>query len=165
MEKRRVTAAEYNRIKREYDKAKEDLKAAISERKRELDNESGYDEKLLAETGSLLHDIVVLDNRVKRYEEELSKIEIGAIEKGDPEIVNYGDVITIAHSDGAVRTAKLVSVLMDHLNEISTASPAGKAILGKKLGDVCEFVTGNREKRSVKILKIEKAAELENENA
>ena len=168
MEKRRVTAAEYNRIKKEYENAEKALRAAMEDRKNQVENESGYDEKL-AQTGSFLHDIYVLEDRVNRYKDALSKIEVESAEetnsdeKANLNEVACGDVVTIKHSNGAQRTVRLVSYLIDYRSEISTGSPAGDAIIGHKVGDVCEFVTEDGQKRSVTIVSIQKASEIESE--
>ena len=49
---------------------------------------------------------------------------------------------------------------MDYTQEVSTSSPVGKAIYGKKVGDVCTFNVGKDEK-SVTIVNIAKASEIE----
>ena len=162
MEQRRVTTAEYNRLLSELKNTEAQLKQAYQERKTQMENETGYEERKLIGTGSLLYDINHLENKIRDYRRVLESVVVSDEIESEADSIGLGDHVTFSNEEGELRTLRLVSILSDYTTEVSTDSPVGKAVYGKKVGDVCTFKVGKNE-RTITITGVTKAAEVESE--
>ncbi len=95
-----------------------------------------------------------VENRIKEIEYMLANAKI--IEKNDSHIVGLGSSVTILYvEDNEEENYSIVgSMEADPFeNKISNESPIGKAIIGKKEGDIVEIVspTGNYQIKIVKV--------------
>ena len=95
-----------------------------------------------------------VESRIKELEYRLEHSEIAKIEKGGK--VSVGSTVTIDYvDDDDTEVFSIVgSMEADPFeNKISNESPIGKAILGKKVGDICDVPSPNGSYQ-VKVVKI-----------
>jgi len=97
-----------------------------------------HSEDLNPEYFSLQEDLSFLEFRIAELEEILKNAQlIKAPPKEKQNIVNLGAIVTLEESDGQINEFMIVGSLEANPNEgkISSESPVGKAIFGKKVGD------------------------------
>lgn len=72
--------------------------------------------------------------------------------------VGIFDTVTFLYDDGEEETVRIVTTLRQEAldNIISNVSPLGEALLGKKVGETAEVVTGNGNKYTVTVKEITK---------
>jgi len=94
-----------------------------------------------------------IEGRIKELEYKLEHCVIA--EQTAKDIVNIGSTVTLVYDDGEEDTYKIVGSLeADPFdNKVSNESPIGKAILGRKVGEVIEVESPNGS-YEVKILAI-----------
>ncbi len=95
---------------------------------------------------------VALEKEIFELKELISKVKV--IEKEKTEAVQIGSKVTIA-DDGGEFEVEIVGMLQGKKKgEISSESPIGKAVLGKKAGDIVEIETPSG-KAKYKIIKVD----------
>jgi len=97
-----------------------------------------HSEDLDPEYLALQEDLVFLDSRISELKNILENFElIKTPPKNQRNSVAMGATVTLAEPDGQINEFMLVDSLEANPNEgkISSESPVGKAILGKKIGE------------------------------
>jgi len=87
---------------------------------------------------SFQEDLSFLESRIAELEYILKNVElIKAPQKDKQNIVDLGATVTLEEADGQINEFMITGTLEANPGEgkISSESPVGKAILGKKLGD------------------------------
>lgn len=108
--------------------------------------------KLRGETPKILHsedidpeylsfkeDLVFLETRINELEHILKNYELIKIPPRDKQnIVNLGATVTLEDLDGKINEFMILGTLEANPSEgkISSESPVGRALLGKKVGDI-----------------------------
>ncbi|MEK7602662.1 MAG: transcription elongation factor GreA [Patescibacteria group bacterium] len=95
-----------------------------------------------AEYSSARQEQEKLEMRISEIENILLNVEVISKPKGDNKI-QLGSTIQLKNDDGKIKEFQVVgTVEADPLNgKISDESPIGKALLGKKLGEIVEIKT------------------------
>ena len=107
-----------------------------------------------AEYDSARHEQAQVEGRIKELEFKLEHCQV--MDGGNKDIVSVGSTVTIDYvDDDDTEVFSIVgSMEADPFeNKISNESPIGKAILGKKVGDICDVPSPNGSYQ-VKIVKI-----------
>ena len=107
-----------------------------------------------AEYDSARNDQAQVEGRIKELEFKLEHCQV--MDGGNKDIVSVGSTVTIDYvDDDDTEVFSIVgSMEADPFeNKISNESPIGKAILGKKVGDICDVPSPNGSYQ-VKIVKI-----------
>lgn len=97
-----------------------------------------HSEDLNPEYLAFREDLSFLETRIADLEYILKNVElIKAPPKEKQNIVNLGAIVTLEEADGQVNEFMIVGTLEANPSEgkISSESPVGKAILGKKIGE------------------------------
>jgi len=150
-EKFYLTKEGLEKLKREYKTLLEikDLKA------KDKLPEFLHSDELNPEYASFQEDLTFLNQRLADLEMILRRYElIKPLPKGKQNIVNLGTTVTV-EIDGQLDEFTIVGTLESNpaLGKISNECPVGKALLGKKVGDVVEVKTPIV-KHKCKIIKI-----------
>ena len=98
-----------------------------------------------------------IDRRIKEIENILINAVIIDDKKSNSKLVSLGNTVTIKDlSDGSELKLKIVGTVESNpvLGFISNVSPLGKAVIGKKVGDVCTVKVA--QEYQVEIVKIDK---------
>jgi transcription elongation factor GreA len=133
-EKIYLTKEGLERLKKEYEELKTLRLSKISEKRPEI----LHSEDSNPEYFSFQEDLNFLEYRLADLKNVLDNAEvIRPPVKGKQNIVNLGATITLEEKDGKINEFLLVSTQEANPNEgkISSASPVGKALLGKKVGE------------------------------
>ena len=107
-----------------------------------------------AEYDSARNEQAQVEGRIKELEFKLEHCQV--MDGGNKDIVSVGSTVTIDYvDDDDTEVFSIVgSMEADPFeNKISNESPIGKAILGKKVGDICDVPSPNGS-HQVKIVKI-----------
>ena len=107
-----------------------------------------------AEYDSARNEQAQVEGRIKELEFKLEHCQV--VDGGNKDIVSVGSTVTIDYvDDDDTEVFSIVgSMEADPFeNKISNESPIGKAILGKKVGDICDVPSPNGSYQ-VKIVKI-----------
>ncbi len=129
-----MTREEFSALKKELEVLKTTKREEISEKIRiargfgDLSENSEYDEAK--------NDQAHLEARISRIEEQLKNVVI--VDQVDTERVTVGTKVTLLDMEfGDKAEYRIVSTAGagDDLNTITSASPVGRAILGRKVGD------------------------------
>ena len=107
-----------------------------------------------AEYDSARNEQAQVEGRIKELEFKLEHCQV--MDGGNKDIVSVGSTVTIEYvDDDDTEVFSIVgSMEADPFeNKISNESPIGKAILGKKVGDICDVPSPNGSYQ-VKIVKI-----------
>lgn len=91
------------------------------------------------------HDQAFIEGRIREIEELLKRVEL--IEEptdGDRSVVRVGSTVTI-EIDGEIETYTIVGAIeaKPSAGRISNESPVGKALLGRRVGDIVMIETPN----------------------
>lgn len=133
-EKIYLTKEGLERLKKEYEELKALRLSKISEKRPEI----LHSEDSNPEYFSFQEDLNFLEYRLADLKNVLENAEvIRPPVKGKQNIVNLGATVTLEEKDGKINEFLLVSTQEANPNEgkISSASPVGKALLGKKVGE------------------------------
>jgi transcription elongation factor GreA len=133
-EKIYLTKKGLERLKKEY----EELKALRLDKIKEKRPEILHSEDSNPEYFSFQEDLNFLEYRLADLKNILDNAEvIRPPVKGKQNIVNLGATITLEEKDGKINEFLLVSTQEANPNEgkISSTSPVGKALLGKRVGE------------------------------
>ena len=133
-EKFYLTKEGLEKLKKEY----EELKVLRLKKIREKRPEILHSEDSNPEYFAFQEDMNFLESRVVELKKILSKVKVIKTPlKEKQNIVNLGATVTLEESDGRTNEFMIVSTLEANPNEgkISSISPVGKAILGKKIGE------------------------------
>jgi transcription elongation factor GreA len=133
-EKIYLTKEGLERLKKEYEELKALRLSKISEKRPEI----LHSEDSNPEYFSFQEDLNFLEYRLADLKNILENAEaIRPPVKGKQNIVNLGATVTLEEKDGKINEFLLVSTQEANPNEgkISSASPVGKALLGKKVGE------------------------------
>jgi transcription elongation factor GreA len=129
-----MTREEFQALKKELDVLKTTKREEISEKIRiargfgDLSENSEYDEAK--------NDQAHLEARISRIEDQLKNVVI--VDQIDTDRVAVGTKVTLLDMDyGDKAEYRIVSSVGagDEMNTITTSSPVGRAILGRKVGD------------------------------
>jgi transcription elongation factor GreA len=115
-------------------------------------------EDIRAEYIPFIEDMNFLENRIAELEQILkNSVLIKKPPKNQKHIVHLGAIVTLEDEDGAINEFMLVSTLEANPSEgkISTESPIGKALLGKKIGDEIIITSPIRVKYKIKKIRYE----------
>ena len=107
-----------------------------------------------AEYDSARNEQAQVEGRIKELEFKLEHCQV--MDGGNKDIVSVGSTVTIDYvDDDDTEVFSIVgSMAADPFeNKISNESPIGKAILGKKVGDICDVPSPNGSYQ-VKVVKI-----------
>jgi transcription elongation factor GreA len=127
--------------------------------------------KLKGETPKILHS-EDLSNEYLAFKEDMNLLESRLFEleyilknfilikkppKEQQDVVNVGATVTLEDEDGLINEFMIVGTLEANPNEgkISTESPVGKALLGKRVGDEVVITSPIRVKYKIKKIKYE----------
>jgi transcription elongation factor GreA len=105
-----------------------------------------------------IEDMNFLESRIAELEQILkNSVLIKKPPKNQQHIVHLGAIVTLEDEDGAINEFMLVSTLEANPSEgkISTESPVGKALLGKKIGDEIIITSPIRVKYKIKKIRYE----------
>lgn len=133
-EKFYLTKEGLERLKKEY----QELKALRLNKIKEKRPEILHSEDSNPEYFSFQEDLSLLEFKIAEMKNILGKAEvIKPPPKEKQNIVSLGAVVTLQETDGKINEFMIVSSLESNPNEgkISSVSPVGKAILGKKIGE------------------------------
>lgn len=133
-EKIYLTKEGLERLKKEYEELKVLRLSKISEKRPEI----LHSEDSNPEYFSFQEDLNFLEYRLADLKNILENAEvIRPPVKGKQNIVNLGATVTLEEKDGKINEFLLVSTQEANPNEgkISSASPVGKSLLGKKVGE------------------------------
>lgn len=133
-EKIYLTKKGLERLKKEY----EELKALRLDKIKEKRPEILHSEDSNPEYFSFQEDLNFLEYRLADLKNILENAEaIKPPVKGKQNIVNLGATVTLEEKDGKINEFLLVSTQEANPNEgkISSTSPVGKALLGKRVGE------------------------------
>jgi transcription elongation factor GreA len=103
-----------------------------------------HSEDLNPEYLAFKEDIGFLESRIAELEYILKNFELIKIPpKERQNVVNLGATVTLEEKDGQINEFMIVGTLEANPNEgkISSESPVGKALLGKKVGDEVVIVS------------------------
>jgi len=129
-----LTKEGLEKLKKEF----EELKALRLDKIKEKRPEILHSEDSNPEYFSFQEDLNFLDYRIEELKNVLEHAEIiKTPPKEKRNIVNLGAVVTLQEHDGKINEFMIVSSLEANPNEgkISSASPVGKSLLGKKVGE------------------------------
>lgn len=121
-------------LKKEY----EELKALRLRKIREKRPEILHSEDSNPDYFAFQEDMDFLESKVTELKKILSRVKvIKTPPKEKQNIVNLGATVTLEESDGKINEFMVVSTLEANPNEgkISSISPVGKTLLGKKIGE------------------------------
>ena len=107
-----------------------------------------------AEYDSARNEQAQVEGRIKELEFKLEHCQV--MDGGNKDIVSVGSTVTIDYVDDDVTEVFSIVGSMEadpFENKISNESPIGKAILGKKVGDICDVPSPNGSYQ-VKVVKI-----------
>jgi len=133
-EKFYLTKEGLERLKKEY----EELNALRLKKIREKRPEILHSEDSNPEYFTFQEDMNFLESKTVELKKILSRVEvIKPPPKEKQNIVNLGATVALEEADGKINEFMIVSTLEANPNEgkISSVSPVGKAILGKKIGE------------------------------
>jgi len=152
MEDYYVTQKAFNELKRDLEEIQTQKKWEIAEWLKEASAQGDMLEN--AEYLEAKEAQTALENRIKDLEEKIRRAKI--IKKRRTDVVDVGTTVEFAISSDEKRTIKLVSSEEAEAEEgkISTESPLGKAMMGKKTGELFEVVTpkGNRKYKIIRLV-------------
>jgi transcription elongation factor GreA len=135
-----LTKEGLERINREYRELKKIRFAKIKGESPKI----WHSEDVNPEYLSFQEDLNLLEARIAELEYILKSVELIKVPpKGKQNIVDLGATVTLGESDGKINEFMIVGTLEANPNEgkISSESPVGKALLGKKLGDEVVIVS------------------------
>jgi transcription elongation factor GreA len=115
-----------------------------------------HSEDLNPEYLAFKEDIGFLESRIAELEYILKNFELIKIPpKERQNVVNLGATVTLEEKDGQINEFMIVGTLEANPNEgkISSESPVGKALLGKKVGDEVVIVSPIRVVYKIKKIK------------
>ncbi|GAB4472058.1 MAG: transcription elongation factor GreA [Anaerolineae bacterium] len=96
-----------------------------------------------AEYADAKHEQAMLEGEIERLKDLLSRARIieDEVSAGPPDVVRLNSVVTVQEDGGEPMTFHIVGPVEANPREgkISDASPLGKALLGKKVGDIVVF--------------------------
>ena len=98
-----------------------------------------------------------MDRRIKEIENILINAVIIDDKKSNSKLISLGNTVTVKDlTDNSELTFKIVGTVESNpaMGFISNVSPLGKAVIGKKVGDICLVRAVNE--YNVEILKFEK---------
>ena len=160
-EKMLLTQEEYDKIVAEYDELVSVKRAEVAERIKEAISYGDISEN--AEYDSAKNEQAELEERIHELEEMLRKAQVVSEDEMKGDKVNIGLKVTVKDTDtGEKEVFSIVGATgADPFSgKISTESPVGKALIGKKKGDTVsiEIPEGVI---NYKIMKIEKEQKTE----
>ena len=132
-EKFYLTKEGLEKIKKEY----EELKALRLKKIKERRPEILHSEDSNPEYFSFQEDLGLMDSKMAQLKNIIDHtVLIKPPPKEQQNIVNLGATVTLEEADGQINEYMIVSTLEANPNEgkISSVSPVGKALMGKKIG-------------------------------
>ncbi|MEX0870071.1 MAG: transcription elongation factor GreA [Candidatus Spechtbacterales bacterium] len=145
-----ITKKGFEQLKKELYELKNVKKWEIAEWLRETSSQGDMDEN--AEYVSAIEAQTALRNRVEELERRIRSAKI--ITKRRKDVVDVGSVVHCAASSKKMKFTVVGSEEADAASGIiSTSSPLGRALFGKKPGDIAEVITP-KGKKKYKITKI-----------
>jgi len=113
-----------------------------------------------AEYDDAKNEQMMLEHRISQLEERLANAQVIDTKKVDTSVVSIGSVVRLRDVD-AKQTVEYFIVGSAEANptesKLSNESPVGKAIMGRKKGEVVEVVTPRGSKVKFKIMEIKAA--------
>ena len=107
---------------------------ALAQRVQELTRDGDVSDN--AEYEDTKEELVMLEARAREIRDVLRRSRV-APQDGTPDVVQFGSLVTLVDAEGAIETWTLVSPEEANMaqGKISTSSPVGAALLGKRTGD------------------------------
>ena len=107
---------------------------ALAQRVQELTRDGDVSDN--AEYEDTKEELVMLEARAREIRDVLRRARV-APQDGTPDVVQFGSLVTLVDAEGAIETWTLVSPEEANMaqGKISTSSPVGAALLGKRTGD------------------------------
>ncbi len=89
-----------------------------------------------------------LEGRINELEDKLARAEVMPMPTSNLETIQFGAKVKVKDSNGKELSYRLVGELEADISDgsISTASPIGRALLGKQAGDYIDIITPGGEK-------------------
>ncbi len=89
-----------------------------------------------------------LEGRINELEDKLARAEVMPLPTSDLKTIQFGAKVKVKDSNGKELSYRLVGELEADISDgsISTASPIGRALLGKQAGDYIDIITPGGEK-------------------
>lgn len=143
----RVTKEGYERLQQRVEQERERLDEATRILRELSGSSDDYDDTGLEEAK---REKAVIEDRLDDLEDQLSRAVV--IEAHEMDAVELGAVVELADEAGEQFSVQVVApveagVLEGDVPHISDESPMGKALIGRKVGEDVEVVTGERTAR------------------
>ena len=89
-----------------------------------------------------------IEGRINELEDKLARAEVMAKPTDNLDIIQFGAMVKVKDDKGKELTYQLVGELEADIGQgsLSTASPIGRALIGKKAGDMIDIITPSGEK-------------------
>ena len=142
MEKILITRSGYEKLVRELDLLSRVERPQVLQELLEAAQEGGVENN--PDFLSVLAQRQRLDRRIKQLQQTLANSEVLVGSNLPPDKVRFNSLVKVLNlSSGREREFKLVSSLESNatLGQLSTSSPLGRALLGRKVGDRVEVHT------------------------
>lgn len=143
----RVTKEGYERLQERVEHERERLEEATRILRELSGTSDDYDDTGLEEAK---REKIQIEDRLDDLEDQLSRAVL--IEAHEMDAVELGAVVELKDAGGDTFSVQVVApveagVLEGDVPHISDESPMGKALIGRKVGDKVEVVTGERKAR------------------
>ena len=146
MQKIHLTHAGYERLKAELQQLKKVERpatiAAIATAREHGDLSENADYSAAREKQGFV------EGRINELEDKLARTEVMPPPNSNHDLVQFGAFVMVRDDRGQEKRYQLVGELEADIasGSLSTASPIGRALLGKKIGDMVEVITPSGEK-------------------
>ncbi|MDI9313179.1 MAG: transcription elongation factor GreA [Hydrotalea sp.] len=89
-----------------------------------------------------------IEGRINELEDKLARAEVMTKPTDNLDMVQFGAMVKVKDDKGKELTYQLVGELEADISQgsLSTASPIGRALMGKKAGDMIDIITPGGEK-------------------
>ncbi|MGI9461737.1 MAG: transcription elongation factor GreA [Alphaproteobacteria bacterium] len=89
-----------------------------------------------------------VEGRINELEDKLARADVMIKPSTQLDVIQFGAMVKVKNDDGKELTYQLVGEMEADISNgsISTASPIGRALMGKKVGDDIDIITPSGEK-------------------
>ena len=148
-----------------YEQLKAELEVLRTEKRREIAERIAYAREFgeiaeNAEYDDAKNEQMMLEHRIAQLEERLAHADVIDKKRVDTSVVSIGAVVRLRDVDAKQTTEYFIvgsAEANPTENKLSNESPVGKAILGRKKGEIVEVATPRGSKIKFKIMEIKAA--------